>query len=340
MIARVLDGIRAGAPATGPLSVHLDVTNGCNAACVTCWDHSPLLTTPRPATWKRRRLERADFDRVVGELDAFGSMGAVVISGMGEPLTHPDALGMIGACKSKGWHVTLISNLVAADADALAESGVDMVLAGVQGASPEAYLAFHPGWTEEHFARLCATLRRLSRAGVAVRHVQVIDRHTAPDVPAMVRFAARFRADRVNYKLASLAEGTEAAAITEDQRAWLLAEGIPQARALAAEAGVATNLDLFERQVRAGGLATAPIDEVGCWMGWVYARITVDLDVLYCCNTEVKVGSLRDATFRELWEGPRWQALRRQLGEKRFLPGCERCGKLEQNVKWAARVRG
>ena len=33
---------------TGPRTVHFDVTNACNAACITCWDHSPLLATPAP----------------------------------------------------------------------------------------------------------------------------------------------------------------------------------------------------------------------------------------------------------------------------------------------------
>ena len=33
-------------------------------------------------------------------------------------------------------------------------------------------------------------------------------------------------------------------------------------------------------------------------MGYVYTRITASIDVLYCCNTEVKVGSLADARVR------------------------------------------
>ena len=66
----VLAGMRAGRPATGPLHVHVDVTNTCNAACVTCWDHSPLLAEPRPATWKRRRLPKERFFGLLEELDA------------------------------------------------------------------------------------------------------------------------------------------------------------------------------------------------------------------------------------------------------------------------------
>ena len=137
--------------------------------------------------------------------------------------------------------VTEFARLVAAD----------NLLVGVHGASPEAYMAFHPGWTEAHFFTMAGLLRKLVRAGVKTRHVQVIDRNTAPDVPAMVDLGRSLGAERVNYKLASLAHGTEATAITEVQRRWLLDEAIPEARARATAQGVHTNLDLFERQVRA-----------------------------------------------------------------------------------------
>lgn len=335
----VLAGIAAGQPQIGPQSVHIDVTNGCNAACVTCWDHSPLLKTARPASWKRRRLPWDRFVDITDQLAALGSVKAVVLSGMGEPLTHPRIYDMIERVKAHGWSLTMLSNLVAADIDRLASLGVDNLLVGVQGASPEAYTAFHPGWSEQHFFTMCRYLRRLSRAGVQVRHVQVINRDTAPEVVEMVRFGRLFQAQRVNFKLASLAEGTEDCAITEAQRQWLLGEGIPQARALAERLSVNTNLHLFEQQVAAGGLATAPIDQIGCFMGYVYCRITVDEEVLYCCNTAVQVGSLREAPFAALWSGERWQRLRGHLRSGRYLPGCERCGKLEQNVKWSERFR-
>ena len=136
----------------------------------------------------------------------------------------------------------------------------------------------------------------------------------------------------------SLADGTEATVITPEQREWLVGEGIPAARDIAAREGVATNLDLFERQVRAGGLETVPIAEVGCHIGYVYTRITVDEEVLYCCNTTVRVGSLHDGPFESLWYGPKWQALRDTLRAGHYFRGCERCGKFEQNVKWAERL--
>ena len=78
----VLAGIAEGRPRLGPQSVHIDVTNGCNAACVTCWDHSPLLSTPRSASWKRRRLPLERFSAIVDQLAALGSVQAVVLSGI------------------------------------------------------------------------------------------------------------------------------------------------------------------------------------------------------------------------------------------------------------------
>ena len=165
------------------------------------------------------------------------------------------------------------------------------------------------------------------------KHVQVICRANAEEVPEMVRLAHRYRAGALNYKLAGLREGTEAARIREDQRAWLLAEGVPAATALAAELGVETNLDVFAAQLGAGGGDTAPIADVGCFMGHVYARVLVDGTVLYCCNTEVVVGSLSQARFSELWRGARWNEWRARLRAGQYLPSCGQCGKLNQNVK-------
>jgi hypothetical protein len=110
-----------------------------------------------------------------------------------------------------------------------------------------------------------------------------------------------------------------------------------------AELGVHTNLELFAQQLAAGSdgdaSATVPIADVGCFMGHVYTRITATLDVLYCCNTEVRVGSLADAPLSELWRGAAWQALRDRLRRGDYFAGCARCGKFEQNQKWSQRVR-
>lgn len=336
---QVLQGWRGGgAPLQGPTSVHLDVTNRCNAACVTCWDHSPLLASPRPEAWKARRVSLAAFDDTVTQLAAMGSVRHVILSGMGEPLTHPDIYAMIARVKAEGWEVTLISNLVAADPDRLVASGVDQVLAGVQGATPDAYAAFHPGWSEGQFFELCRVLRVLARGGVKVRHVQVIAKPTVREVVDMVRFGRTFGADRVNFKLASLGGGNEPVGIDEADREWLLAEGLPAARTLASSLGVPTNLDLFEVQVRAGGRATAPIAEIGCAMGYVFTRITVDRDVLYCCNTHIRVGSLLEERFDALWTGPAWQALRERIRGGDFPTACDQCGKIEQNLRWKRRL--
>ncbi|MCB9781273.1 MAG: radical SAM protein [Alphaproteobacteria bacterium] len=338
---RILDGIRDGHPTVGPSNVHIDITNGCNAACITCWDHSPLLATPRSTDWKRRRMSRDRFHAICDQLAALGSVRAVVVSGMGEPLTHPDVYDLLARVKAEGWHLTVLTNLVAADLDRLVDVGVDNLLVGVHGASPDAYLAFHPGWTEQHYFRMCRSLRTLVRAGVRVRHVQVIDRNTAPELVEMVRFGQLFQADRVNYKLASLADGTEQTVATTDQLRWLADRAIPDARALAAELGVPTNLDLFTAQVDAalrGQLVTTDMVEIGCHMGHVYTRITVDGELLYCCNTALPVGHLDDGPLVDQWWGPRWQALRDRIAQAADLPGCERCGKVEQNRKWAARL--
>jgi MoaA/NifB/PqqE/SkfB family radical SAM enzyme len=322
----------------GPQTVHLDITNSCNTDCVTCWDHSPHLSQPPPPAWKRRKADPAQLRMLVDDIQSLGGLAAVIVSGMGEPFTHPGVYDILADLKRRGLHVTVITNLLAADADRIIDLGIDSLLIGIHGASEATYLDFHPAWNPDHWRRLHVTLERFAAAGRRDKHVQVICRTNAHELTAMVEQAHRYRASRLNFKLASLRGGTEAVAIDDAQRQRLLGGDIERARTRAGQLDVDHNLDVFEQQVEVGGELTAPIESVGCMLGYSYSRITVDGTVLYCCNTEVVVGSVAAGeSFSALWTGPAWEALRARLRAGEYFPGCHQCGKLNQNVKLAAR---
>jgi MoaA/NifB/PqqE/SkfB family radical SAM enzyme len=345
-VPRDLAGIAEGRPLIGPSSVHVDITNGCNTNCVTCWDHSPLLTIGKSSAWKRQRVDLPAVRALLDDAQALGGLRAVILSGMGEPFTHPDIEALIADVKGRGLALTIITNLVAAEPSRIVAMGVDDLLVGIHGATEAAYLAFHPNFSAAHWERLLGMLRDLQRAGFRAKHVHVICNTNAHELVAMVEQGADLAAKIVNFKLASLRGGTEAARISGEQLARLVSD-LPVAQARAEARGVATNLDVFGRQLEAAqagrvaadeeaeiGGATAPIDEVGCFMGYAYARVLVDGTVLYCCNTEVVVGSLaRGDRFRDLWEGAAWQATRDRMRRGDYLPSCSQCGKIVQNVK-------
>jgi wyosine [tRNA(Phe)-imidazoG37] synthetase (radical SAM superfamily) len=327
-----LVGADAGVPVVGPETLHLDVTNTCNTNCITCWDHSPLLTLGRSKAWKRMRLDAPAVETLLDDARTLGGLRAVILSGQGEPFTHPEIYRFIEAVKSRDLHLTIITNLVAADPARVLALEVDQLLVGVHGATRASYLAFHPSFRDEEWARLLSMLDAFRAAGRRYKHVQVVCRTNAHEVADMIDFAARYDAAQVNFKLASLAAGTEAARIDDAQRAELASELVPRAAERARALGVATNLDVFAEQLRAGGEATAAIEDVGCFMGYAYARVLVDGTVLYCCNTEVVVGSLAEAPFSALWRGARWEAMRARMRRGDYFASCRQCGKLNQNI--------
>lgn len=333
-----LVGMQRGQPISGPQTLHIDVTNGCNTNCVTCWDHSPLLQLGRSVAWKKQKIDAATVSDILNDVAELGGLSAVILSGMGEPFTHPDIYQMIAEVKRRGLHLTLITNLVAADAQRIVELGVDQLLIGIHGASESSYRAFHPSFVRDEWPRLLQMLEHFARHGRRFKHVHVICQTNAAELVQMIELGDRYGAEQCNFKLASLRDGTERIGVTSAQRQELLATLIPAAQAAADARNVKTNLQVFAQQLQPGGIATAPIAEVGCFMGYAYSRILVDGTVLYCCSTEVRVGTLADGTsFAELWNGPAWSALRARLRRGEYFDSCQQCGKFNQNVQLSQR---
>ncbi len=328
-----LAGIDAGVPLAGPETVHVDLVNACNTNCITCWDHSPLLDTSRPAAWKGRRARTEDVERLLCDLDELGGLRNVILSGMGEPFLHPAIYDVIAAVKRRPLHLTIITNLLLVDVRRVLDLGVDQLLVGVHAASREAYEAFHPSFTRGEWDGLLSKLRAFRDAGRRFKQVYVVCSVNAHELPEMVALAAEMNAAAVTFKRASLKGGTQACDLDDRAKRALLEDGIPRAREAAERFGVVTNLDILERQLRTAGGETTPVGDPGCFMGFAYARVTVDGDVLYCCDPSIRVGSLASgARFSDLWRSASWQETRDLLRAGGSFPGCAQCGKYNQNV--------
>lgn len=340
-----IQGARDGVPLLGPQTVHFDITNACNVRCATCWHHSPLLLpqhTPN-AAWKRQQLEFESFRRIFDDLIDLGGLEYIILSGMGDPSLHPRLVDMVHYAHQHSVHVTIITNLLQVKLDELfaksekIDAGMLDLLVSICGVTPDTWNAFHA--TTQGFEKLIGQLSFLNDKGFRPKHVQVINSQNFHQIEDMVRFAQVWPAKRINFKFASLVNGTEACALTPAQKHSLRDEYIPRAKAISVFSGIPTDLAEFSTQIDPESHRTSPIGQVGCYMGTVYCRITVDLELLYCCNTNISVGFIdRENTFLDLWMGDRYRELRTQLAENRFFPSCQQCGKYKQNVKWAMKL--
>jgi len=341
-----LRGLYQNVPEVGPQTVHFDIANACNTRCTTCWHHSPFLSEAhRPTTaWKKERLAFTDFERVFSDILALGGLENIVLSGMGDPTMNDELYDMVALAHRHNIGVTIITNLLRLDIDRLfaaarwPEVQLDL-LTSICGVTPESWQAFHAHPTPRGYEIMLERLAALELRDFRPKHVQVINRDNFFELPEMVRFAAAHPVKRVNFKYASLLYGTEAVALTESDDRRLAAELISEAKRLAAELGVDTDLDAFAMQVNPGSHATAPIADVGCFMGFLYARVTVAGEILYCCNTRLDVGHvLEPGGFEAAWRGARWQARRDALRQGQYFEGCEQCGKFKENLKWSKKI--
>jgi MoaA/NifB/PqqE/SkfB family radical SAM enzyme len=346
-----LAGLYANAPRVGPQTVHFDIANACNTRCTTCWHHSPhLLPEHRPtAAWKKERLDFDAFARAFDDVLSLGGLESIILSGMGDPTMNDDLYAMVAHAHRHGIGVTIITNLLRLDVGRLFEAArwpevpLDL-LTSICGVTPDVWQAFHAHPTPRGFETMLARLDALRARGFAPKHVQVINRDNFRELPAMVRFGAEWPAKRVNFKYASLVHGTEAVALGASEVAELADALIPDAMAEARRLGVDTDLPAFAMQVDAGRRGeheTAPIAEVGCFMGFMYARVTVLGELLYCCNTRLGVGHISaPGGFAAAWRGADWQARRDALRQGRYFDGCDQCGKFKENLKWSEKIRG
>ncbi len=340
-------------PITRLDKVYIEPTSLCNLTCRTCirnvWDEPT------------GQMSAATFGCIVGGLREFPLPLTVFFGGFGEPLFHPDIVGMVEAVKALGARVELITNgtlLTEERARHLIAVGLDMLWVSLDGATPASYTDVRLG------AQLPEVLANVDRfrslrpsAQLPAPEIGIVfvalERNFA-DLPDLLRLARRLGATR--FMVSNVLPHTP-----EMRREVLYAHAMsndiyfPSPR----------QPDLFLPKMDAERLASPALYEAVCgqwnlnfsgvhltsssdrcpfieagataigWDGGVSPCLSLLHDhpeYLHGRRRDVReyiVGNIHDTPLSEIWQSPRYVAFRERLRAFPFSP-CTTCGGCER----------
>jgi len=148
-------------PGDGLRKLYVEPPARCNLSCRTCmrntWEE-PLGT-----------MSLAVFDSLLRQIADLPGLQTAQLSGIGEPLLHPQIVEMVGALKARGLAVEIVTNatlLNAERSEALIRAGLDRLVVSLDGARAAGYEDVREGAQFKAVVENMRTLRTLrSRLG-------------------------------------------------------------------------------------------------------------------------------------------------------------------------------
>ncbi len=301
-------------PRRGPGRMLLEPTTGCNHKCLMCWDHSTRLAKPTP-TW------HMPFDRLERLLREMAEMGTeeVWLAGRGEPLVHPRAKDILQLIGSLGMRSIITTNggpLTEELADQLCEWNLQQLSISIDSGTPETYAKVHGGRPEDR-ARILGLMERLSkrqRGRPRLLVSMVLSQPNFRELLDLVRDAVDHGATGIvigGMRPVPFESGD--LALSEEDWAQVRAD-IEKARRIAQAAGA----DLAADNIRPAEKPRAqawPYADMACFIGHRFTVVDVHGTVHGCCTCQNGLGSLEEASFRQIWSSPAYRLFRKILRE-------------------------
>jgi len=279
-----------------PFEIVLDITNRCNLRCPLCVTGQHRNERPYGA------MAFGDFRRVIDELAP--TLFKARLHSWGEPLLHPDLLGMIEYLTRRNVGSEISTNLLLLRKEEplrLVDSGLEMLVVSMDGTTQEVYEAYRKGGrldTVMENVRALAEAKRTRGSRFPVIEVQfLLMKHNLHQVRDIQRFSRELGADRCRTFPVALNVQDEL-----QRRAWLPDD----ARYCRYDP------DTWEDRYYA-------LNRVCHWL-WQSAVINWDGTVSPCCiyegsKTEMGGNVFRDG-FRSVWNGPQYRIARKTFARR------------------------
>ncbi|WP_335980355.1 SPASM domain-containing protein [Streptomyces sp. CA2R106] len=288
-----------------PLALFLELTQNCNLKCPMCRfgeKYNPALN-----------MDEKMFDRLAEEL--FPAAHLVDVRGWGESTMLAGFGDMVLRALAHRVRVRVVTNAQInrpAVWDAIMR-GHGIVTVSCDAASPALFEKLRAGGTLERLERTCrSVVEARERYGVPRDHVNfnvVSSIDNLDELADIVRLAARLDVSPVviHPLVAHLDDPSHLRRDLErTQRAYAEAAETGRAEGVVVQLGAAPDPSLALPDM---------VRKPACMHPWSYAYIRYDGAVGFCDHLigsdEYTLGTLRDSTFEEIWNGEKWQSLRR-----------------------------
>lgn len=313
----------------GPESIRINpLGHICNHACPMCF----LQQMPPEELKRRKELDRTDALKLADYVALFDSMPSgleeVNIVGGGEPLAHPQIVGIMEEIRRRGFRGSLISNgslLKESIAKRMVEIRWNSTRISVHAGDAETY---HRVQGADRFDIMKNNLKAFHRlrteAGVRgeceliVFHV--IQRENLGTIDKLFEFGEEVGADAMSFERVLPLDATME--LTADELKLAEESFLSRAR----DCSVPCNAEAFLSQLRIaggnGGEHKPFRPAARCSVGFDQAFITSMGDVLPCCFSSEVMGNVRQQPFREIWTNEQYSEFRRRLIQGKFARYC------------------
>ena len=286
-----------------PRHLHVILLNKCNLRCVMCPYHSPKYTAQHTSGYfdARKAMDDSLFEKIssyAGQHKISLQFGQIE-----EVMLHPRIFDYIAQAKAAGVpHIHLTTNgtlLTAKQGVRLAECGVDSVMFSIDAATPETYRKVRGRDLDELEANIAAFLPLAKRRRIAVTVSFILQDEARHEREAFLEKWRRLGVDSVTFYVLS-------------------------------------SFDPKNGEVMREGAIYEPGTRYPCASPWTQSVIFPDGEVSLCCKTMldvgwrgvVSVGSLRESTMHEIWQGAAYRRVRAELIDNEFreFEVCKKCG--------------
>ncbi|MCE5251396.1 radical SAM protein [bacterium] len=318
--------------AAPPLLI-VNLTFRCNYSCIMCQKNAPGDNNPYK---NPQSIDYETFAKLLTENARYLSL--VRLHG-GEPFFYTEIHELIDLLNERGIPYTVITNgyLLTPDiAEKLIKNCIQVSLS-IDAVDSELYRHMRRGGTIEKVTENIRSLNEIKREHKSKTPILNISSaffgFNIEELPKLVRYCHE---NGIESLSAGEGWGYNTPYIKDEDlighHADRARQSIAEARKLADELGVILRLKFPGlREHKSGDRPVGKKPELtgkSCLNLYVSAELHPDMSVIACCDAKAAFGSLRDASLRDIWNGPGYIDARRKLRSREVPEACRGCKSL------------
>jgi MoaA/NifB/PqqE/SkfB family radical SAM enzyme len=303
---------------TGPIYINVDITRRCNMACQGCQYHS---SETRKDLHKKKNTDYISINLIDKLCEDFKNLNIreVFLLGPGEPLFHPHINKIISVFKQAGCKVQLFTNGTLINegmAQMLVKSGLDVLRVSLWGINREEYEKCYPGVKPENLEKTFQGIREVNR--IKNKHklknpyiilTTPLNRHNWMSIKERIHLAKDLGCDSVMFDIYRDWGEFESNALSKDEIV-ILSQKLSEARTELKNLCMDSNIHEILLRYRLGKEAWRKLP---CYAGWFHTRLNVDGNIIPCGSCTRSLGSLKENSLTQIWNGPEYRSFRRKM---------------------------